>query len=57
MRAIDCLCGRHFEARTDGEGLLRLRRSHMDGGRPQMQATAVQMCRRIAAGACVAATV
>jgi hypothetical protein len=31
--------------------------SHMDAGRPQMQATAVQMCRRIAAGACVAATV
>ena len=57
MRGIDCLCGHHFEAMTDAEGLLRLCRSHIDAGRPQMPGTAVQICRRVAAGACVAATV
>ena len=50
MRAIDCPCGHHLEARDDQE-LFRLCREHVDREHPDMRRTDAQIRERVAADA------
>jgi predicted small metal-binding protein len=50
MRAIDCPCGHHFEAKDDEE-LFRLCREHVDRDHPEMERSDEQLRQRIAADA------
>jgi hypothetical protein len=48
MRAIDCPCGHHFEAKDD-EQLFRLCRDHVDRDHPEMERSDEQLRERVAA--------
>jgi rhodanese-related sulfurtransferase/predicted small metal-binding protein len=50
MRAIECPCGHHLEARDDEE-LFRLCREHVDRAHPEMDRTDGQIRERVAADA------
>jgi predicted small metal-binding protein len=50
MRAIDCPCGHHLEAKDDEE-LFRLAREHLDRAHPEMERTDEQIGERITADA------
>ena len=56
MRAIDCPCGRHFEAAADDE-LFRLCREHIERDHPEMRRSHAQIRARILGDAYDAAAV
>jgi predicted small metal-binding protein len=50
MRAIDCPCGHHLEARDD-DALFQAAREHIDQEHPEMERTDEQIRERVAADA------